>query len=159
MPRDPNIQLHPLTLAQVPDYARIRNTAFIPTINKILFAPGGPFPNTVARMEERYRGFVNEGCPIFYVGDEVTGEVAAIAKWRLVGKEVEVDGKKQVSGLTEQEVDKELEIPPKWPESDQEMWDKFYACLNGTTKDIMGCRPYWTLDMMAVCWFQVDFSI
>lgn len=77
----------------------------------------------------------------------------------MVGKEIEdpdgpadsgVRGKK-IRNLTEEELDLELAAPPKWDESAQDMWDKFYACLNDTTREVMGTRPHWILDLMVVC--------
>ena len=154
MPVDPNLIMEPLTAETIPDYVRLRTVAFAPTLNKIHFSPGGPLPSTTASIASRVYGFLEAKYPCFVVRDSTTGEIISAAKWRLVGKIIVSGGDKEgektasIRGLTEAELDEELVVPPKWEESRQDIWDAFYASLNATTREVMGTRPYWTLDAL-----------
>lgn len=145
MPLDPKLKLIPLTYDTVEDYARLRVVGFKETLNKIFFSPGGPSPDTIAGMKAYYKTFVDDGCHCFVIQDTTTTAIIAAAKWRLVGHKQPDD---TVLPITPAEVDKELATPPKWLECPQDTWDRFYAILNGTTREIMGTRPYWILDLL-----------
>ena len=98
-------------------------------------------------MRERVSSFVDSQCPCFLVQDTSTSTIIGAVKWRLVGHP-QPDG--TVSHITATELDEELKQPPKWLETDQDMWDAFYGILNGTTREVMDTKPYWILDLLVV---------
>ncbi|KAF1993719.1 hypothetical protein P154DRAFT_449407 [Amniculicola lignicola CBS 123094] len=147
MPPSPTLTLHHLLPSEAPSFVRIRISALAPTINKLVFQPDGPYSATITDIENRVRDWVGQKCPLLVVKDEsLGGEIIAAAKWRLVGG----SGKGiKIRGLTEEELDEELgTIPTPWLESDVELWNGLYGYLMGTTREVMGRKAYWTLDLL-----------
>jgi hypothetical protein len=125
------LELSPLTPADIDAYMSIRQAAFGSTVYQILFS-GQPSAATVAQAKTSIENMLLNPTNAHFlkVTDTETGEVIAGAKWKAI--------------LTDEERERELEMPEPSEEADPRCFREFMRLLSEVKGGVMGVRAYWS---------------
>jgi GNAT superfamily N-acetyltransferase len=98
---------------------------------------------TLDRVVQDIRDDIKKGTIYLKCVDAVTNEMVAGARWTCHRPS---DPAAELRTL--RELDEELTMGEPYTESHPEVWNAFYSLLHGNKREIMGLRPYWSLDTL-----------
>jgi GNAT superfamily N-acetyltransferase len=113
------------------------------TLRPLVYFNAPASEETLDRVVQDIRDGIKKGVIYLKCVDTVTNEMVAGARWthhRPSDPAAEL--------RTPQELDEELTIGEPYTESHPEVWNAFFSLLYGNKRDIMGPRPYWSLDTL-----------
>jgi GNAT superfamily N-acetyltransferase len=130
--------------SEIDQYVALRNLVFAPTINKILYSKQHtPSQETLNRVANDIRDGMRKNQTYLLCREKATGNVVAAARYRWMGP-----SDPSASERSEEDVEKDLVIPPPYLESDVAVWDDVFAMFGKGKREIMGRECYYVLDTL-----------
>lgn len=140
---DSNLATSLLAPDEAPHFMRIRHAAFVHDINKILYFNAPASKETLDRVVRDTQDLMKKNTVYYKCVDLSTTDIIAAARWTY-----HRPGDHTATMRTQQEVDEELKIHEPYPESHPDVWNALFRLLYENKREIMGLRPYWSLDTL-----------
>jgi GNAT superfamily N-acetyltransferase len=140
---DSKLEVSLLKPEEASQYMRVRHETFKPTVNHIFYSRGEASQKTLDRVTSDIQdAIVNKGLIYVKCVDTTTGEIVAGARWHCFKA---AEGAKE---RTQEDLEADSQVPKPYDESDPDMVKAFYDLTSSNRKDIMGTRPYYSLDTL-----------
>ena len=140
---DPNLVVSVLTWDEVPQWMRIRHVAFAHDMNKIFYFHAPASEKTLDRVVKDTRDNMEKGVIYLKCVDTSTNEMVAGARWTF-----HRPSDPAATLRTPEELDKDYEASEPYAESHPEIWTEIFSMIYGNKREIMGLRPYYSLDTL-----------
>ncbi|KAF2676359.1 acyl-CoA N-acyltransferase [Lentithecium fluviatile CBS 122367] len=140
---DANLVVSLLTPDEAPQYMRIRHAAFANDMNKVFYFNAPASEKTLNRVVEDIRDTIKKGTIYLKCIDTSTGQIIAGSRWTH-----HRPSDPTAKFRTAEEVEADLKIGQPYDESNTEVWNVFFGLLYDNKRQIMGLRPYYSLDTL-----------
>jgi GNAT superfamily N-acetyltransferase len=140
---DSNLVVSLLTPDEAPQWMRIRHAAFVNDMNKIFYFNAPASEKTLERVVQEIRDNIKKGVIYTKCVDASTNEMIAGGRWTY-----NRPSDPTATLRTPEELDEQFEIKEPYDEGHLEIWNEIFSMLNVNKREIMGLRPYYSLDTL-----------